>query len=122
MPDKFGKEALDAHNRYRSLHQAPQLKWSRSLEKDAESWAKQLAKEGRLKQGDTDDGESIYAVTGKSEVFGGEVVDRWYAEVDRSDDINKSHSTMRNIFSLEISKPVSQILNLPKLSFNLESV
>ena len=83
MPDKFGKEALDAHNRYRSLHQAPQLKWSRSLEKDAENWAKQLAKEGRLKQGDTDDGESIYAVTGKSEVFGGEVVDRWYAEVDK---------------------------------------
>lgn len=85
MPDKFGKEALDAHNRYRSLHQASQLKWSRSLEKDAESWAKQLAKEGRLKQGDTDDGESIYAVTGKSEVFGGEVVDRWYAEVDSYD-------------------------------------
>lgn len=83
MPDKFGKEALDAHNRYRSLHQAPQLKWSRSLEKDAENWAKQLAKDGRLRQGETDDGESIYAVSGKSEVLGGEVVDRWYAEVDR---------------------------------------
>ena len=86
MPDKFGKEALEAHNRYRSLHQAPQLKWSRSLEKDAESWAKQLAKDGRLRQGDTSDGESIYAVTGKSEVNGGEVVDRWYAEVDKWDD------------------------------------
>lgn len=85
MPDKFGKEALEAHNRYRSLHQAPQLKWSRSLEKDAESWAKQLAKDGRLRQGDTSDGESIYAVTGKSEVNGGEVVDRWYAEVDNYD-------------------------------------
>lgn len=85
MPDKFGKEALDAHNRYRSLHQAPQLKWSRSLEKDAENWAKQLAKDGRLRQGETDDGESIYAVSGKSEVLGGEVVDRWYAEVDSYD-------------------------------------
>ncbi|XP_015759476.1 PREDICTED: uncharacterized protein LOC107338757 [Acropora digitifera] len=85
MPDKFGKEALDAHNRFRSLHQTPPLKWSRALEKDAESWAKQLAKEGQLRQGETDDGESIYAVTGKSDVFGGEVVDRWYAEVDKYD-------------------------------------
>lgn len=86
MPDKFGKECLDAHNRYRSLHQASQLKWSRSLEKDAENWAKQLAKDGPpLRQGETDDGESIYAVTGKSDVFGGEVVDRWYAEVDKYD-------------------------------------
>ena len=83
MPDKFGKEALDAHNRFRSLHQVPPLKWSRALEKDAENWAKQLAKEGQLRQGETDDGESIYAVTGKSDVFGGEVVDRWYAEVDK---------------------------------------
>lgn len=85
MPDKFGKEALDAHNRFRSLHQTRPLKWSRALEKDAESWAKQLAKEGQLRQGETDDGESIYAVTGKSDVFGGEVVDRWYAEVDKYD-------------------------------------
>ena len=83
MPDKFGKEALEAHNRYRSLHQAPQLTWSRSLEKDAERWAKQLAKEGKLRHEDNDDGENVYAVSGKSDVTGGEVVDRWYAEVDK---------------------------------------
>lgn len=86
MPDKFGKEALEAHNRYRSLHQAPPLKWSRSLEKDAEKWAKQLAKEGgRLRHEETDDGENVYAISGKSDVTGGEVVDRWYAEVDNYD-------------------------------------
>lgn len=83
MPDKFGKETLEAHNRYRSLHDAPQLKWSRALEKDAERWAKQLAKEGRLRHEDIDDGENVYSVTGKSDVTGGEVVDRWYAEVDK---------------------------------------
>jgi len=83
MPDKFGKEALEAHNRYRSLHQVPQLTWSRSLEKDAERWAKQLAKEGKLRHEDSDDGENVYCVTGKSDVTGGEVVDRWYAEVDK---------------------------------------
>lgn len=85
MPDKFGKEALEAHNRYRSLHQAPPLKWSRSLEKDAEKWAKELAKDGRLRHEDTDDGENLYSVSGKSDVTGGEIVDRWYAEVDNYD-------------------------------------
>lgn len=85
MPDKFGKEALEAHNRYRSLHDVPQLKWSRTLERDAERWAKQLAKEGKLRHEDIDDGENVYSVTGKSDVTGGEVVDRWYAEVDNYD-------------------------------------
>ena len=83
MPDKFGKEALEAHNRYRSLHQALPLKWSRPLEKDAERWAKQLVKEGRLRHEDIEDGENVYAISGKSDVTGGEVVDRWYSEVDK---------------------------------------
>jgi len=83
MPDNFSKDALEAHNRYRSLHQAPQLKLSRSLEKDAQSFANQLAKEGRLRHDDTEDGENVYAVSGKDDVTGDEVVDRWYAEVDK---------------------------------------
>lgn len=83
MPDKFRKEALDAHNKYRCLHQAAELKWSRSLEKEAQSWANQLAKEGCLKHDNTDDGENMYAVMGKGDVSGEEVVDRWYNEVDK---------------------------------------
>lgn len=81
--NKFGKEALDAHNKYRVLHQVPELKWSRKLEKDAETWANQLAKEGRLKHDDTDDGENVYAVMGKDDVTGGEVIERWYSEVEK---------------------------------------
>ena len=81
--NKFGKEALDVHNKYRVLHQVPELKWSRKLEKDAETWANQLAKEGRLKHDDTDDGENVYAVMGKDDVTGAEVVDRWYSEVEK---------------------------------------
>ena len=83
MPDKFGKEALEAHNKFRSLHQASELKWSRALEKDAQTWANQLAKEGRLKHDDTDDGENVYAMSGKDDVSGEEVVGRWYSEVDK---------------------------------------
>lgn len=83
MPDKFGKEALEAHNKFRSLHQASELKWSRALEKDAQSWANQLAKEGCLKHDDTDDGENVYAMSGKDDVSGEEVVGRWYGEVDK---------------------------------------
>ena len=83
MPDQFGKDVLEAHNKYRSLHQAQELKWSRLLEKDAQSWAYQLAKEGCMKHDNTEDGENLYAVIGKSEVSGDEVVDRWYNEVEK---------------------------------------
>ncbi|XP_068709258.1 uncharacterized protein [Montipora capricornis] len=85
MPDQFCKDALEAHNRYRSLHQASDLNWSRLLEKDAQSWANQLAKEGRLRHDNTDDGENLYAVFGKGNVSGDEVVDLWFKEVDKYD-------------------------------------
>ena len=83
MPDQFCKDVLEAHNRYRSLHQASDLNWSRLLEKDAQSWANQLAKEGRLRHDNTDDGENLYAVFGKGNVSGDEVVDLWFKEVDK---------------------------------------
>ena len=83
MPDKFGREALEAHNKCRSLHQASELKWSRALEKDAQCFANQLAKEGRLRHDNTDDGENVYAMFGKEDVCGEEVVGRWYDEVDK---------------------------------------
>ena len=45
----FAKESLDAHNRYRASHGSPAMKWSDSMAKEAEEWAKKLAKEGKLK-------------------------------------------------------------------------
>ena len=76
--DSFSKDALEAHNKYRAQHQVPSVKWSRSLAKDAEAWAQRLAKENSLRNGDTDDGENLYAISGKPDLKGHEAVEKWY--------------------------------------------
>lgn len=78
--NSFGKEALEAHNKFRAAHQAPPLTWSSALAQDAEVWAKKIAKKGRLEHDDTKDGENIYMVCGR-EIDGTDAVNSWYSEV-----------------------------------------
>lgn len=78
--DTFGKEALDAHNNFRKAHQAPPLTWSSALARDAEAWAKQIAREGRLRHDDTKYGENLFMVFGR-EIDGSDAVNSWYSEV-----------------------------------------
>ena len=82
--DSFGKEALEAHNRFRAAHQAPSLTWSSALARDAEAWAKQIAREGRLRHDDTKDGENVFMVFGR-EIDGADAVNSWYSEVKNYD-------------------------------------
>lgn len=86
--DSFGKEALEAHNNFRKAHQAPPLTWSSALARDAEAWAKQIAREGRLRHDDTKDGENVFMVFGR-EIDGSDAVNSWYSEV-KDYDFNKS--------------------------------
>lgn len=78
--DTFGKVALEAHNKFRAAHQAPPLTWSSALARDAEAWAKQIAREGRLRHDDTSDGENVFMVFGR-EIDGSDPVNSWYSEV-----------------------------------------
>lgn len=78
--DSFGKEALEAHNNFRKAHQAPPFTWSSTLARDAEAWAKQIAREGRLRHDDTKDGENVFMVFGR-EIDGSDAVNSWYSEV-----------------------------------------
>jgi len=82
--DSFGKEALEAHNKFRAAHQAPALTWSSALARDAEAWAKQIAREGRLRHDDTSDGENVFMVFGR-EINGSDPVNSWYSEVKNYD-------------------------------------
>lgn len=79
--DAFGRESLEAHNRYRAEHGAEPLTWSSSMAREAESWARRLASEGRMKHADCDDGENIYMCFGMGDVNGAVAVDSWYNEV-----------------------------------------
>ena len=47
--DYFRREAIEAHNRYRMIHGAPPLKLDLQLSREAEEFAKQLAKLGRAR-------------------------------------------------------------------------
>ena len=53
-PDTFGRALLEAHNRYRSRHGSPKLKWSSEAAKRAQSWAEHLARTGTLSHGDNE--------------------------------------------------------------------
>ena len=85
--DTFGKEALETHNKLRAAHQAPALKWSSALAREAEVWAKQIARDGRLHHDNTSDGEDVFMVCGR-EIDGSDAVNSWYSEV-KDYDFNK---------------------------------
>ena len=87
MEDTFGKKALETHNKFRAAHQAPALKWSSALARDAEVWAKQIARVGRLRHDNTSDGENVFMVFGR-ETDGSNAVNSWYSEV-KDYDFNK---------------------------------
>ena len=78
--DTFGKQALEAHNKFRGAHQAPPLSWSSALARDAETWAKKIARDGRLRHDDASDGENLFSVFGR-EIDGSDPVNSWYSEV-----------------------------------------
>ena len=81
----FAKQALDAHNKYRAKHQAPPLKWSEEIAKDAQAWAEKLARERRLQHASQSErkgtGENIAMFSGKFETAGEEATNMWYSEV-----------------------------------------
>ena len=83
--DSFTKQALDAHNKYRAMHQSPPLTYSSSLGKEAQAWANKIAKEGKMKHADSSDGENIYMAFGKDDYDGCVAVDKWYSEVQKYD-------------------------------------
>ena len=47
--NSFASELLDAHNTERDRFGAPRLGWSDKLAREAHAWARQLAREGRMR-------------------------------------------------------------------------
>ncbi|XP_077431879.1 GLI pathogenesis-related 2, like isoform X2 [Vanacampus margaritifer] len=80
---QFAEEVLQCHNEYRKKHQAPALKLSSNLSKEAARYAESLASTRILKHSEESSrgscGENLawasYDQTGK------DVADRWYDEV-----------------------------------------
>lgn len=47
--NRFAAELLDAHNAERDRFGTPRLRWSDKLAREAQGWARQLAREGRMR-------------------------------------------------------------------------
>lgn len=106
--DAFGKEALEAHNKFRKAHQSPALVWSSALASDADAWAKKIAREGRLCHDDTSDGENVFMVCGR-EIDGSDPVNSWYSEVKDYDFSKQGYQTNTGHFTQVVWKGSKQL-------------
>lgn len=80
----FEERLLAGHNRERSLHRVPALKWDAKLAQGAQAWADHLARTGRFehspnRKGQSLEGENIWG--GTQGAFGPEsMIGLWVAE------------------------------------------
>ena len=80
--NSFQKGGLGAHNKFRKIHGTSALKLNQEMCKEAEDYAKVLARKGRLEHASVKDGENLaYACSsGSGNGFSGaEATKNWYA-------------------------------------------
>lgn len=65
----FEREALEAHNHYRTLHEAPPLEYSFELRDECRKWAEYLSSTGAVEESRTKNGENLWTTT-DDEVLG----------------------------------------------------
>eukprot|EP00795_Rhopilema_esculentum_P001836 gene1836-16326_t len=58
-PGSFSERGLKAHNMFRKIHGAPEMKLDEKMSKEAEEYAKKLADMGTLQHANTDYGENL---------------------------------------------------------------
>ena len=82
--DSFGKELLDAHNKYRAVHGVPALKWSTEAASKAKSWGEELAKKKIFRHGDHKGmGQNLFMSS--KDTNAQHVVETWYNEIKNYD-------------------------------------
>ena len=77
----FQNGGLEAHNKFRKIHNSTALKLNRKMCKEAEDYAKALAKKGRLQHAGVKDGENLaFACSrgSRNKFSGAEATKNWY--------------------------------------------
>ncbi|XP_024122645.1 GLI pathogenesis-related 2, like [Oryzias melastigma] len=108
---QFSEELLQCHNEYRKKHQAPELKLSSKLSKEAARYAESLASTRILKHSEASTrgscGENLawasYDQTGK------DVSDRWYEEVKQYNFSRPGFSTGTGHFTAMVWKNTKKL-------------
>ena len=84
--DEFNQLQLEAHNGYRSLHQAYPLKYDAKLADQAQEWADELNRTGRPKHDPNKDGAGENIAWGTINfATSSAATDMWYEEVSKYD-------------------------------------
>ena len=80
-------ELVVSHNEYRALHGVPPVTWSEKMAGDAQEFAKELARTGKLGHASKEDrkyqGENVSRMSKHYKAT--DAVSFWYAEVDKYD-------------------------------------
>ena len=78
---QFEDDILAKHNSLRTVHKAPAMKWSSTLQAVAQEWANKIAKENKMYHRNPNEyGENIYWSMGR-ELSGANVTQSWYDEI-----------------------------------------
>nr|QNH72478.1 toxin candidate TRINITY_DN3491_c0_g1_i1 [Ceriantheomorphe brasiliensis] len=77
---EFEQNALAAHNKYRSRHDAPPMKLNAEMSASARAYAQKLARMGSLQHSRNGDGENLAMSCGRA-LTGKGATDMWYNEV-----------------------------------------
>lgn len=84
--ESFAEKGLNAHNKYRALHHAPNLKWSDELATQAEKLAYEMAMKGNIEKSplatSLNYGENVAKIAGTTfNRAGEEATNLWYGEI-----------------------------------------
>ncbi|XP_048586578.1 Golgi-associated plant pathogenesis-related protein 1-like isoform X2 [Nematostella vectensis] len=100
-PPDFAVDALNRHNFYRRIHNAPAMTLDADLSKAATAWAEKMAKLGRLKSSTMSErdwkGENLGIRCDSTQGDGSRVVDCWYKSVCKYDFTEGSMSTFSQV-------------------------
>ncbi|XP_069791652.1 uncharacterized protein [Narcine bancroftii] len=97
---KFESEVLEAHNHYRTMHEAPALQYSFVLRAECKKWAEYLASTGVIEESRTKNGENIWTTPSTDkEVSGKDPVIAWYNEINDYDFNSPGFSTLTSQFT-----------------------
>lgn len=85
-PTSRAYEALAAHNRYRALHCAPDMRWSARIAADAQRYADELAENGcAFRHSSSGYGENLMRFSPAGSRDAAYVVEAWYREIANYD-------------------------------------
>ena len=73
----FEEEALQAHNEYRKIHDAPPMTLDSSMSQDAAAYAQRLANMNTLQHSSSNDGENLAMACGSQGLSAQRAVDMW---------------------------------------------